>query len=311
MPEILCAGELLFDLISTDYADSFAEATTYQRLPGGSPANLAGNLARLGRDVGLIATVGGADAGGQLVEAARTAGVDVSRVRHTTEYPSTLILVTKSRATSNFEAYRAADAQILLEQFSPVGLTDLRVLHTTAFALSRNPARTSILTAAKSFSNNLGFQLSIDANYAAKIWPDRAEARTVISDYLSTCDRALAKFSDVDYERLFGEPVDTPARAVRRIRELGAYVVCLTLGGEGCYVLAEDTEFHLPVRPVTVRDTTGAGDAFWSGFLAAYLAGYGWEACARAGRGMAERKLEVVGALLEVPPLASLVADDY
>ena len=57
-PQILCAGELLIDLISTEYADNFRAVDTYQRFAGGSPANLAMNLARLGNQVGLLATVG-------------------------------------------------------------------------------------------------------------------------------------------------------------------------------------------------------------------------------------------------------------
>ena len=82
MPEIIAVGELLIDLISTDYTEDFRSADTYQRLPGGSPANLAMNLARLGRDVGLVATVGQDDAGGLLIEAVKDAGVDTLSLIH-------------------------------------------------------------------------------------------------------------------------------------------------------------------------------------------------------------------------------------
>ncbi len=290
-PEVICAGELLVDLISTEYAKDFAAADTYRRLAGGSPANLAMNLAHLGRRVGLVATVGQDDAGRLLVSEVAEAGVDTTYIRRD-ERPTTLILVTKSRATSNFEPYRSADGEILPVQFPAEWLEATRLFHTTAFALSREPARSSILAAAGRVVAAGGL-LSIDANYADKIWPDREAAREVIGEYLGW--GALAKFSDVDYERLFGEPVDDPERAAQRIRDLGARMVCLTLGERGCYVLADDGGFPLPSLPVAVKDTTGAGDAFWSGFLAAYLSGNEWKGCARAGRGMAGRKLGVVG----------------
>lgn len=298
-PELIAAGELLIDLISTDYTEDFRSATTYRRYPGGSPANLAMNLARLGRRPGLIASVGQDDVGTLLAEQVSEAGVDISHLRRS-GLPTTLILVTKSRATSDFEPYRSADSDMQSAQFPTDYLAAARVFHTTAFALSRQPARRNILDAATRAVAG-GARPSIDANYAAKIWPNRVEAMGIIAYYLGLGGNAgrgcLAKFSDVDYERLFGSPVGDPAAAAGRIIELGAGVVCLTLGGEGVYIKTPEEEFHLPARPVEVKDTTGAGDAFWSGFLAAYLEEYDWHDCARAGRALAELKLSRVGAV--------------
>ena len=146
MPEIVAIGELLIDLISTNYADDFQSADHYQRLPGGSPANLAMNLARLGRSVALVATVGQDDAGALLLTAVREAGVDVDHIARHAD-PTTLILVTKSRAVSNFEPYRLADRHISADQLPAALLTGSKVVHTTAFALSKEPARRNILAA--------------------------------------------------------------------------------------------------------------------------------------------------------------------
>jgi len=168
MPEIIAVGELLLDLISTEYTEDFRSADRYQRLPGGSPANLAMNLARLGRAAGLVATVGKDDAGQLLIDAARTAGVDVRNVaRH--DDPTTLILVTKSKAVSDFEPYRMADRQISPAQLPGDYLTDARILHSTAFALSKEPARSTILKAMERAAAQ-GVRLSVDFNYADKIW---------------------------------------------------------------------------------------------------------------------------------------------
>lgn len=305
-PEIICVGELLLDLISLDYAENFASADKYQRLPGGSPANLAMNLARLGRNAGLVATVGQDDAGSLLIDAANDAGVDVAQIARSAE-PTTLILVTKSQAVSDFEPYRMADRHISPEQLPDEYLPGARILHSTAFALSRDPARTTILDA-MSRAAAKGVRPSVDFNYADKIWGDDRAAG------LETLTRiagmgALVKVSEVDYERLFEEMVIDYHSAAHKIKDMGAHVVCLTLGEEGCFVVHDDGEFYLPARKVEVKDTTGAGDAFWSGFLAAHLAGNDWETCARAGRGMAERKLGVVGPLRGSLSVADLLAD--
>ncbi|WP_020571408.1 carbohydrate kinase family protein [Neolewinella persica] len=302
MPEIIAAGELLIDLISTEYTDDFRSADTYQRLPGGSPANLAMNLARLGRNVGLVATVGHDDAGGLLIEAVKEAGVDTTRVNRVAE-PTTLILVTKSRAVSDFEPYRLADRFITAAQLDiPSGV---RIFHTTAFALSKEPARSAILNGMEKASE-AGVRLSVDFNYADKIWASDREAGL---DTLTKIAAAggLIKVSEVDFERLFGGAVTDNHAAAQRIMDLGAHLVCLTLGEEGCYVMHQNGAFYLPARKVEVKDTTGAGDAFWSGFLAAHLGGHDWEACARAGRGMAELKLGTVGPLTHKVSLEELL----
>lgn len=304
-PEIICIGELLLDLISLDYAKDFRSADKYQRLPGGSPANLAMNLARLGRDVGLVATVGTDDAGSLLVEAVKTAGVKVDHVaRH--QDPTTLILVTKSQAVSDFEPYRMADRQISSAQLPENYLAGASILHTTAFALSKEPARTNILNAMRAASAS-GVRLSVDFNYADKIWGNnRADGLAILTEIAKS--GGMIKVSEVDFERLFEETVIDYHSAAHNIKALGASLVCLTLGEEGCFVVHPDGEFYLPAREVEVKDTTGAGDAFWSGFLAAHLAGKDWETCARSGRGMAELKLGTVGPLQHKVDLASLDA---
>ncbi|MFK8162647.1 MAG: carbohydrate kinase family protein [Lewinella sp.] len=304
MPEIIAAGELLIDLISTEYADDFRSADRYQRLPGGSPANLAMNLARLGRDVGLVATVGVDDTGGLLIDAVKEAGVDTSNIARIAE-PTTLILVTKSRAVSDFEPYRMADRYILPHQMELPA--DVRIVHTTAFALSREPARGNIISGMERARKN-GARLSVDFNYADKIWSaDRAAGLATLTEIASA--GGLIKVSEVDFERLFGETVIDYHSSAQKIMDLGAHLVCLTLGEEGCFVMHAEGEFYLPAREVEVKDTTGAGDAFWSGFLAAHLAGYNWEACARAGRGMAELKLGTVGPLTRKVDLEKLLRE--
>ena len=79
--------------------------------------------------------------------------------------------------------------------------------------------------------------------------------------------------------------------------EMGASEVCLTLGGDGCWVADAKERHFLPTRPVIVKDTTGAGDAFWSGYLTAWLEGGTLLDKAKAGRRMAEFKLGCFGPL--------------
>ena len=291
--DILSVGELLVDLMSVEFADSLSDISTFQRHPGGSPANLCMNMARLGNQTKLVASVGHDDLGQYLLEYVKALPIDCTHLSQVVS-PTTLILVTRSKSIANFEAYRGADCQIFPTQIKAETLKKVSIFHTTCFALSQQPAQSTILQGAKKAAE-LGCQLSIDANYAEKIWPNRAEAQQVVADYCSL--GAIIKMSEVDWERLYQSPLSNPSKAIAYLLSLGAKEVCLTLGETGCWVANHQGIEFLPARKVVVKDTTGAGDAFWSGYLTAFLDGHSLINQAKAGRSMAELKIGHFGGL--------------
>lgn len=291
--DIISVGELLIDMISIDFAEKMDEVETFKRIVGGSPANLAMNMKRLGSNVRLISTVGHDDMGNFLMNYVKNLGLDTSLMRQT-NVPTTLILVSRSQNVSNFEAYRGADARISMAQLNDKVLAQTAIFHTTCFALSKKPAQTNILRGAKR-AVELGCQLSIDANYAPKIWENRVEAQRIVAEYCS--QGAYVKVSEVDWERLYESKLEDPAAAAEHFLNLGAKNVCVTLGGDGCFVADTEGGHFLAARKVEVKDTTGAGDAFWSGFLTARLDGLPILDAAKAARRMAELKLGHFGPL--------------
>lgn len=291
--DIISVGELLVDFISTDFAENMDETENFKRLQGGSPANMCMNMARLGNSVALVASVGNDDMGHFLVNSVQKTGVDCHQIKRV-DKPTTLILVTRSKSVANFEAYRGADKEISSDQFPEFLYESTRIFHTTCFALSAEPAQTSIMNAAR-LAAKQACRLSIDANYAQKIWPDRAKAQALVKEYCGL--GALVKISEVDWERLYESPLQDYRAAAEHFLGLGAAQVCVTLGSEGCYV-ADHAEGHfLPAREVEVKDTTGAGDAFWSGYLTAWCDNKSLLDCAKAGRKTAEIKLGTFGSL--------------
>ncbi|MEM1327838.1 MAG: PfkB family carbohydrate kinase [Bacteroidota bacterium] len=302
--DIVCAGELLIDLISENFADHLDEADNFKRIQGGSPANLGMNMARLGKKVQLVASVGQDDMGTFLLESVQQLDMSTASIARRPQ-PTTLILVTRSKEVSNFEAYRGADCQIHDEQLPKSLLQSTRLFHTTCFGLSQSPAQATILAAARK-AHQFGAQLSIDVNYAQKIWSDQATAQRIVADYCS--QEAIVKVSEVDWARLYGHQFEKAEVVGQHFLNLGARAVCLTLGGEGVWVFSKTAHHFLPPRPVKVRDTTGAGDAFWSGFLTAWLENATLLDCAKAGRNMAEFKIQRFGTLDQKVPI-DILAD--
>jgi sugar/nucleoside kinase (ribokinase family) len=304
--DILSAGELLVDFITAEFVKTLDEATLFKRIPGGSPANMCMNMARLGNNTMLVAAVGNDDMGGVLKNYVARLGVDVSGIAMLDDAPTTMILVTRSAETSNFVPYRGADGLLSIRQFPYQQFEDIAIFHTTCFAMSRQPAQKVILEASDK-AKRAGCQLSLDANYAEKIWPDRLDAQRIVMDYARM--GAIIKISDVDWQRLYGESSDAPESVMDHFLRIGAKEVCFTLGSKGCWVGDTNERVFVPGRPVEVKDTTGAGDAFWSGYLTARLDGRSLVECAIAGRRMAELKLAHFGPLPDKVDRALIYAD--
>ncbi|TAE32291.1 MAG: sugar kinase [Cytophagales bacterium] len=293
--QILAVGELLADLIGQEITTSLHDTTVFERFQGGSPANMAANMARLGNRAALVACVGSDNVGTYLVEQVANAGVDTAHVVRAEYDPTTLVLVSRTKGTPDFIAYRQADRQLKPEHLPDSLLSQSRLFHTTCFALSQEPAQGTIVDAAQRASQ-LGCQVSIDCNYAPSIWPDREHAWQVISAYCSA--GALVKLSEDDAARLYGQPQSND-RIIADFHQMGATLVCLTLGAEGSIVSSNGgaERVQLPGRKIDVIDVTGAGDAYWAGFLTAWLEGRSPAQCAEAGADIAARKLTTKGPL--------------
>ena len=290
--DVFCAGEILADIIG-DVNKKKLDTGNYKLVPGGSPANVANNLAHLGNKVAMIGALGEDSIGDFLLANLKKSGVVTSYVKQR-ELPTTLILVNASKGTPDFEAYRMADKQLTMAQVDARQISKAKIFHTTCFGLSMEPARSTIIAAAK-MAKESGVQMSIDLNYAVKIWPKRKKAKRIVDEYLSM--GALVKVSDVDFQRLYDRPIKSVEKVLDFFLKKGATQVCFTQGDKGVWVADQENESYLPARKIKVVDTTGAGDAFWSGYLSAWLKGASIVEAAKMGRAVAEYKLGRVGSI--------------
>ena len=101
---VLSVGELLADLISHHVATSLLDAKDFRRYQGGSPANMAANMARLGNSVALVACVGSDNIGKYLVREVAEAGVNIDNVTTDPLEPTTIVVVSRTAGTPDFTA---------------------------------------------------------------------------------------------------------------------------------------------------------------------------------------------------------------
>ena len=292
--DLLAIGEVLIDFISTDVVESLREAETFQRYLGGSPANIAVNMAKLGCRA-AIAGKTGIGAFGQFIKAQlQFHGVITEHLIMDHRVHTTFVFVSRTSGTPDFEPSRNGDYRLQPEELSEEAIARARIVHASTWPLSREPSR---LTVKKAFElataqNKI---VSFDPNFSLIVWPNYVEAQEVMRDIYQYV--TITKASLDDSQRFFGLD-ETPERYIEMFHELGPNIVVLTMGKDGSLV-SENGQIvaHLPARTIDVVDATGAGDAFWAGFLTALLDDQPLPRCLLFAREVVEMKLQTVGPL--------------
>ena len=303
--DLLAIGEMVVDLISFEKTDSLRNATTFKRYLGGSPANIALYVSKLGGTSAVIAKTGIGAFGQFLKSELQRHGVvtDYLLMDHRTH--TSVVFVSSTSGTPDFEDFRSGDYLLRPDELSEQAISRARVVHASTFALSREPCRSAILRAFE-MAREQGKIVSFDPNYSRRIWPDHREARHVVAEAYKYVD--LTKPSADDARRLFG-PGHEPEAYIEMFHDLGPINVIFTMG-EGGTLLSENGRVtaHVPARPIEAVDATGAGDAFWAGFLTATLDGKSPRRAALFAREVVEMKLTNVGPLPEEIDRADLYA---
>ena len=293
--DIISIGEVLIDFIGHEVNTSINRTKDFHRFLGGSPTNVAVNASRVGLNAVLVASCGQDGLGDYVVRKLKSNNVITSQIRKSESAPTSVIFVSKSTETPDFIPYRQADCEIYESQLPDGIIADAKIFHTTCFALSKNPARQTILNRAQK-AKELGLQLSIDINFSERIWSNREEAKDILKEYLA--NDPLVKLSEDDCYRLFAE-VKTEDFIFDYFHNLGATTICLTKGKNGVVVsdLKQGLLFQKAIQINEIKDTTGAGDAFWTGFLYAKMEQKKLNDCITIAQKLAAIKLQNVGRL--------------
>lgn len=256
---IVVCGEALIDLVP------LGPDGAYTARPGGSPANVAVGLGRLGAPVALLSRLSGDALGRRLTAHVTSSHVDTARALVAQE-PTTLAVVTldeDGKAEYAFYVDGAADGG-WRPQDLPAQLPDGAALHVSGSLALGVPSMGDTVEALLRRERGRRV-LAMDPNIRPRLARDEADLRARLDRWLGLVD--LVKVSADDLEWITpGEPLEQVAQ---RWRARGPAVVVVTRGEAGAYALGPDGAVELPGTPVEVADTVGAGDAFMSGLLCA------------------------------------------
>ena len=265
--DVVVVGEALIDVVTSP------EGTT--EYPGGSPANVAYGLGRLGINTGLLTAIGEDERGAAIERHLHSAGV--------TLLPGSYSLGRTASATATLapdgSASYAFDISWALEPLAPTYLP--KVLHTGSIATFLAPGADAVKALLQQCRHEC--MITYDPNIRPALLGSHAEAISVFEALVHLTD--VVKLSDEDAQWLY--PRKDLADTAAHLLGLGAGLAVITKGSQGSLLATAATQLNIPSVKSGVADTIGAGDSYMAALILGLLT--------RGTDGLAPAVLEQLG----------------
>jgi 5-dehydro-2-deoxygluconokinase len=303
--DVITVGRSSIDLYSNDIGNKFEDITNFAAYVGGCPTNIAVGTRRLGLRSALVTGVGDDPVGQFILNFLRKEDVETAFVAHKPDLRTSAVILgiePPDKFPLVFYRENCADINLNIADVESIPLERAHVLLVTGTALSRDPSRSAVMYLVER-AKSAGTKVFLDIDFRADQWQKSpaADVRAfgvTIRSLLHLVDLAFGteeelraatlteasqvsiEHSQVSAPRITG---DTSA-SVATLLEAGVRTVVVKRGATGSSVHTNDGHVFTaePFR-VEVCNVLGAGDAFASGFLYAYIKGWDWQKCARMG----------------------------
>src|SRR5689334_4806298 len=254
---VLVIGEALVDIVSNGKPRNGKNGS--KATPGGSPANVAVGLARLGVPTELVTRFGTDPYGDQLGAHLFGNGVQLAPGSVDPGFRT-------STATATLDAAGVASYQFDIT-WEPPALSLSRgcpAVHTGSIATVLEPGATAIRTFLASLAEQ-PVTVTLDPNARPTITPDPVSTWAAVRELAASAD--LVKLSDEDCEFLRpGLSPDDIAAELLTVERTKCVVI--TRGGDGAIGISRDARVEVTAPAIKVIDTVGAGDSFMSALIA-------------------------------------------
>ena len=244
----LVVGESLVDIVRG------GDGSTTE-FPGGSAANVAVALARLGRDVRFATSWGDDERGRTLAAWLGQDGVELAADPHAVGHTSAAVATIGSDGAASYEfdlSWRLNEVESGLEA---------QVVHTCSLGAVLSPGSDDVLALLDRMRATA--TVSYDVNARPAVTGTGPELVERVEDVASLSD--IVKASDEDIAALY-DGAD-PITGAKRLLGLGPAAIIVTRGPDGATWLTQSQEIDVAAVPVVVADTIGAGDTFCAGVI--------------------------------------------
>jgi sugar/nucleoside kinase (ribokinase family) len=270
MPEVVCFGQLVADLVAYPVQKcperGGLELTSEMRLStGGGASNVTFDLQRLGVEATIVGRVGNDSLGDFVVQKLQAAGISVSGIKRDQDRStSSCIVLTHPDGERSFIYSHGANAHLGAADLDRTLLDDCKIFHVGSALVLPGFDGEQAGVLLKEVQQR-GCLTVVDT-----AWDNEGKWMQLIAPYLPYTDYFLPSFNEA---RELSQ-TEEPAGMAQYFLERGVRQVGIKLGSQGSYLANSEISFELPPYRVTSLDSTGAGDAFVAGFIAALLRGW-------------------------------------
>jgi ribokinase len=309
MADVVALGDVNVDIIahfrSYPAKGEDALASTTEIHCGGSAANTAMALSRMGIEASLIARVGPDSWALKALHCLSEARViPTSLQRDPAAMTGLMYVVVTPDGERTILGHRGANVFTDPNQIQEEEIQGAILFHLSGYALLADPQRSAALLALEMACRH-GLTVTLD--------PGMSVPQAALDEMRALLPAVNILMPSLVEARQLTDS-NTPEDCARALLDRGVEVVALKLGREGCLVGSDQGFFRVPAFAVEARDTTGAGDSFAAGFVAGFLGGLDWVGAGVLGNAMGALAAAQVGAATAFPTareVLALLGDHY
>lgn len=304
----LVIGRVGMDLMPDPPGTPTASAESMFVAMGGSSANTAAGLVKLGCTASLVTCVSDDAIGWYCLNQLDNYGIGRKHVRLVRGEERTSLAIVESRVEDHQSViYRnnAADFQMTKEDIEAVDFAAFDALITAGTVFAAEPSRAATFRAFEK-AHEAGLPIVFDIDYRPYSWASPQIASDVLTRAGTQADIIIG--NDEEFGFMVGDIAHGQAKA-RELAENGAAIVIYKMGPGGAVTYSGGAELRTGIYPVDALKPTGAGDSFLAGFMASLASGINLRDAVLRGSACAAITVSKPGCAPAMPRLPEL--DDF
>ena len=286
--DVIVFGRIAIDINPEDFGKSFIENKNFNKYVGGSAANTAIGIAKMGCKAGFIGCVSNDSLGDFALDYMKKQGVDVSHVTRAKHGEMIGLAFSEilPNGKTNLMMYRdehVADLQVEPDDVCEEYIASAKCIIVSGTALSASPSREAVLKAVM-LANKHNTKVIFDIDYRPQVWKSKNEISLYYTLVAKESEIIMGSREEFDLTDAIISEGDTDEITAKRRFAEKAKILIIKHGAEGSNVFCNNGEKYkvLPFK-INFLKATGGGDAYASAFVSALIKGKSVPECAERG----------------------------
>jgi len=275
--DLVLLGRIAIDFNPVDYFQTLAQSTTFKKYLGGSPANIAVGLARLGKKIGFFARVSDDRFGEFVTQVFEQEGIDTSHVfkcEHGEKLGLTFTeILTEHESSILMYRNQAADLQLCVDDIDEEYIKQAKMVLVSGTALCESPSREAALKAVM-LCKKTNTPVIFDIDYRAYNWKNNDEIAIYYSLVAQNSAVILGSREEFDLTQSLMAPGMSDEQTAQYWQNKGAKIVVIKHGKQGSTAYVNDgSSFSIKPFPIKALKSFGGGDGYASAFIYGLMQG--------------------------------------